>query len=166
MGPTLAIYVEALRNALPCTSREEIHRGMARILRTRTLPKSAVSYALGYVRRNAEELGWTVPQANSAPASAVGTEGRFFVLPAERTPDMGTLNEEQRDHIDTGSMTTITNAESRLTNLATILEMALQHENLRVHREYLRDAAEMVQTAARRLTRVRNVVNEKMSEAA
>ncbi len=166
MPRKIDVYIEALHTVLPCTTRREIHDAMSRELRTRILPKSVVGHTISYVRRHADELGWTIPHASSAPGTSDGAEGRFFELPAGRTSEFGTLDGEQRSQIDSGGARSIALTERITKNLTSIMEMALTHENLRVHREYLKDTAEMLQTVTGRLTRLRNIMAEKQDRDA
>lgn len=158
-------YIDALYKALQpdgAESYESLRKQMARILGVR-FSLSQVNCTLAYLRRHAEEYGWTVPYVKRGTAID-GEEHRFFILDIERDPDFR-MDAEYRGNFDNGCHTSVGVIERTCKNLEIMLETAKQYEPLRVHRDYLDDFKEVIAHFGTRAARLKRMVTEKRDAA-
>ena len=150
-------YVEALFEVLEpdADSVKEIATKMQRRLgRDFHMTEALVHKTLHYVRKHPEECGYTVPHVKRGPLM-VDDRKKFFALLIK--PD-GTFrfDDDYRDYLDHGALGSVLTVASMMRHLAASLDIGVQYEPSRHHRdimEELRDEAQIFSKRAERAAR-------------
>jgi hypothetical protein len=151
-------FIEALAQSLPATTRQELAEKIGRKLH-RTVTRAMVDCGLYYVRKNAEELRWTIIYVKrGSPGS--DDDNRFFILDLDKNPDY-VIDDQDRSHIDNGTHSTVSTICHMSANLQTMLEAASKHERLGVHREYFDDFSETLGYLSKRAARLLKQIDSK-----
>jgi hypothetical protein len=149
-------YVAALKDVLPCASREEIRLKMSRYLHRR-ITSGIVGGAIGYVRRNCAEIGWTIPRVQPTQPTEDESE-RFYLLPVERDGSFR-LTDENRTDFDFGSLAGVKSVARMLANMSASFKARVLFERSPTMKDYLSDAEEQITFTASRLHRVLRAMN-------
>jgi hypothetical protein len=110
------LLIDTIFSVLPATTLEEILTKVAKRWKGKPLDVSDISAALGHLRHNAVEYGWTVPYVSSG-APTDDDRGRFFAVEVKADGSHGRISERNVRHLlrgarrMTATVSTINNSE-------------------------------------------------------
>jgi hypothetical protein len=144
-------YAEVLRRALDHYGRgatlDQAHRNFSRLLK-RTITRGHFSQIVCLVRKNRDELGFTVSPCKKGYAD----DRRVFIIPVKKDGSFE-INDDHRDHFDAGATSSMRTVTTQADVMAAQLAAMAANEPRRNRRERLADHADNFAFAARKLQR-------------
>lgn len=154
---------EALFQCLPADDLRQMHTRLCKEMHRR-VPPWVLRATISYVRKNYEEVGYTIPHVKRG-SPATGESGRWFAVLTERD---GTFyfDDQHRDHLDSGTCSTVASITQQMRNLKAIVGVCQQYERSHTRKEYLADLEENFDYTAKRAARVLKFIQREMNDAA
>jgi hypothetical protein len=157
----LSDYADVLYDALPCDTYEQMCAEMQNTFTFFTT--EMVNNTLHFIRTHQDDDDPLNPGFNviyvKRGRPGIDETGRFYA--SNKNDPSFKLDDDQRDHFDSGIAMAIMSSDTTIRNAISMLEAGQVHEVKRVYREAYEDLVFALQGMVRATKRAKRMINEK-----